>query len=69
MTPEEIMALRRGSRLSLVQFSQEVGVSARTVSAWEWGTHKPNRHSLQALLRLHRNIREKKHKGSAMCAG
>lgn len=42
ITPEEILALRKKRTLTQVVFAQKLGVSARTVSAWEHGKSRPS---------------------------
>lgn len=40
--PARIMALRKGMRLSQERFGELVGMSQRTVAAWESGERKPS---------------------------
>ena len=40
-TPQEIRALRKGYRFTQSFFGELLGVSLKTVQAWEAGTNKP----------------------------
>ena len=42
LTPEQILTKRKGLKLSQVKFAAALGVSVKTVSAWEHGKAVPN---------------------------
>lgn len=54
-TPEEILSIRKAVSLSQRSFASVIGVSPKTVEAWEAGTNKPS----GASSRMLQLIREK----------
>ena len=52
MTPPEIRHARIALGMSQRELGAALGVSARTVRAWEQGENKPHRNNVAALRRL-----------------
>ena len=42
MTPDQIKKLRNAKKLSVREFAEKIGVSPRTVEAWEQGARTPS---------------------------
>lgn len=52
ITPEAIFALRKKRALTQVVFAQNLGVSARTVSAWEHGRSRPSKQQEELIRKM-----------------
>ena len=52
MTPPEVRHARIALGMSQSKLGAALGVSARTVRAWEQGENKPHRNNVKALRRL-----------------
>ena len=48
-----IKTWRRLANLSQEQLAQKLGVTKQTVFNWEKGTHKPHKHTLQAMADIY----------------
>ena len=49
LTPEQILTKRKGLKLSQVKFAAALGVSVKTVSAWEHGKAAPTEAELEKI--------------------
>jgi putative transcriptional regulator len=49
MTPKEVVRLRESLMLSQSLFAKLIGVSKKTLDAWEYGKNEPNGSSLRIL--------------------
>ena len=52
LTPEQILTKRKGLKLSQVKFAAALGVSVKTVSAWEHGKAVPDEVVSERILNL-----------------
>ncbi|MDY5695872.1 MAG: helix-turn-helix domain-containing protein [Victivallales bacterium] len=52
LTPEQILTKRKGLKLSQVKFAAALGVSVKTVSAWEHGKAAPTEAELEKIRHI-----------------
>lgn len=52
LTPEQILTKRKGLKLSQVKFAAALGVSVKTVSAWEHGKDTPDEAEMEKINAL-----------------
>ena len=52
LTPEQILTKRKGLKLSQVKFAAALGVSVKTVSAWEHGKAVPDEAEIEKINKL-----------------